>query len=79
MTNDRRDPDTGKFSPKFTDEELLAAIDDMIDDMEPVGTSEVADHFDCSQQAAYQRLSDLHEEGNITTKLVGGTRVWMTK
>ena len=74
MTDDRRDPDTGKFSPKFTDEELLAAIDDM----EPVGTSEVADHFDCSQQAAYQRLRDLHEEGNIDSKLVGGARVWMT-
>lgn len=75
MTDDRRDPDTGQFSPKFTDEELQAAIDDM----EPVGTNEVADHFDCSQQAAYQRLSDLHEEGNITSKLVGGARVWMTK
>lgn len=73
MTDDRRDPDTGKFSPKFTDEELLAAIDDM----EPVGTSEVADHFDCSQQAVYQRLSDLHEEGDIASKLVGGARVWM--
>ena len=75
MTDDHRDPDTGKFSPKFTDEELLAVIDDM----EPVGTSEVADHFDCSQQAAYQRLSDLHEKGNITSKLVGGARVWMTE
>ena len=75
MTDDRRDPDTGKFAPKFTDEELLAAIDDL----EPVGTSEVADHFDCSQQAAYQRLSDLHEEGTITSKLVGGARIWMTE
>ena len=49
-----------------------------IDDMEPVGTSKIADYFDCSQQAAYQRLSNLEEEGNITSKLVGGARVWMT-
>ncbi|WP_141211939.1 transcriptional regulator [Halorubrum sp. Eb13] len=74
MTDDHRDPDTGKFSSRFTDEELVAAIDDL----EPVGTSKIADYFDCSQQAAYQRLSNLEEEGNITSKLVGGARVWMT-
>ncbi|WP_158217311.1 HTH domain-containing protein [Halorubrum sp. Ib24] len=74
MTDDRRDPDTGKFSPKFTDEELLAAIDEM----EPAGTSEIAARFNCSRQAAYQRLNKLEEENDIISKLVGGTRIWMT-
>lgn len=74
MTDDRRDPETGRFSESFSDAKLVEAVEDL----EPVGTSEIAEAFDCTQQAAHYRLSLLEEDGRITSKLVGGSRVWMT-
>ena len=71
--DDRRDSETGRYTPDFSDDELLEAVKAN----EPAGTTELADIFNCSQQAAYQRLTQLEEEGSINSKLVGGAKVWM--
>ena len=74
MGDDRRDSETGQYTPKFTDEQLLH----FIEDQEPVGTTVVADEFDCSQPAAYKRLKQLEEADRVTSKMIGGNRVWMS-
>ena len=42
----------------------------------PLGTTEVADRFDVSQQAAYARLKRLAEQGLVEKKTTGGTTLW---
>lgn len=49
----------------------------LVEANEPIGTSAVADECECSQLAAYKRLSKLTETGEITTDLIGGNRIWM--
>lgn len=73
VSDNRRDSETGRYTPDFTDDELLEAVKAN----EPAGTTELADIFNCSQQAAYKRLTQLEEDGSINSKLVGGTKVWM--
>jgi len=73
VDEDRRDPETGRYTPAFTDDELLQALEEH----EPAGTAELADIFDCSQPGAYQRLTQLEQKGLVASKLVGGTKVWM--
>jgi hypothetical protein len=71
--DEHRDPDTGQYTPRFTDERLVQ----FVEANEPIGTGAVADEFRCSQPAAYKRLSKLTETGEITTDLIGGNRIWM--
>jgi hypothetical protein len=73
VADEHRDPDTGQYTPRFTDEQLVQ----FVEANEPIGTSAVADEFECSQPAAYKRLSKLEETGEIKTDLIGGNRIWM--
>ncbi|WP_458207320.1 transcriptional regulator [Haladaptatus sp. NG-SE-30] len=41
------------------------------------GTRDVADRVGCSYELAFKRLHELQENGKITSKKVGGSRVWM--
>jgi predicted ArsR family transcriptional regulator len=69
-----RDPETGKYTPRFSDDELREAVAES----EPIGTTDIAEMFNCSQAAAYKRLRALEEAGVVTSKMVGGSRVWMS-
>jgi predicted HTH transcriptional regulator len=73
VTDEHRDSDTGRYTPRFTDEEIL----EFVRQNEPVGTGTVANEFDCSQPSAYTRLSQLEDAGELTSKLIGGNRVWL--
>jgi len=42
----------------------------------PLGSTEVAEEFGVSQQAAYARLRSLAEEDRIERKTTGGTTLW---
>lgn len=42
----------------------------------PLGSTEVAEHFDMSQQAAYYRLARLVEDGRVEKRTTGGTTLW---
>lgn len=74
MDDEDRDPDTGRYTTRFTDEELLETVSEQ----EPVGTTFIADEFDCSQPAAYKRLKALEDADDLQSKMIGGNRVWMT-
>jgi len=47
------------------------------DHAEPLTASEVAEALDCSRRTALNRLHDLQESTDVTSKKVGGrSRVW---
>lgn len=73
MDEEQRDPETGQYTPRFSDDDILK----LISELEPVGTAPIADEFDCSQPAAYKRLRTLEEAGDVTSEMIGGNRVWM--
>ena len=56
-----------------TDEEILSAVYRCT----PAGTSEIAEIIGQSRQAAEYRLKHLEKVGEVYSKLVGPTRVWI--
>lgn len=42
----------------------------------PLGSTEVADHFEVTQQAAYHRLTKLADSGRVEKRKTGGTTLW---
>jgi DNA-binding Lrp family transcriptional regulator len=56
-----------------SDEEILSVLRDA--DW-PLGSTEVGDAVGVTQQAAYNRLRRLAEEGQIERKMTGGTVLW---
>lgn len=41
-----------------------------------MGTQELADRFDISQQAMIRHLNRLHDEGVLHTEKIGRVKVW---
>jgi len=58
---------------KTSDEEVLGVL---ANSTWPLGSTEVAEAVGVSQQAAYQRLRRLAENGEIERKTSGGTTLW---
>ena len=58
---------------KTSDEEVLGVL---ADSTWPLGSTEVAEAVGVSEQAAYQRLGRLAENGEIERKTSGGTTLW---
>jgi MarR-like DNA-binding transcriptional regulator SgrR of sgrS sRNA len=57
--------------------EVTAAFEDREDYAEPLTASEVADELGCSRRTALNKLHELQEETDLTSKKVGGrSRVW---
>lgn len=69
---DARDS-TGRFSPKYDEADILAAVREN----EPAATSEVADSVGFARQNADYRLRRLADEGRVRSKKVGASLVWM--
>lgn len=59
---------------EWPDEAFLGAVEER----EPAGTAEVAEAVGCSYETAYKRLVRLEQDDELTTKTVGGTRIWTT-
>jgi PAS domain S-box-containing protein len=60
-------------------DDLVAVLDVFraADPREPLATSEVAEHFECTRRTTYNRLDRLAERGTLRTKKVGAKgRVW---
>lgn len=70
MTEDR--DGQGRFTPKHTDSDVLAAVRSH----EPAATSEVAGELGVSRQAADYRLRRLRESGRVSSKKIGASLVW---
>jgi MarR-like DNA-binding transcriptional regulator SgrR of sgrS sRNA len=57
--------------------DVTAVFEDRNDYAEPLTASEVADQLGCSRRTALNKLHDLQEETDLTSKKVGGrSRVW---
>ena len=57
--------------------EVTAVFEERNDYAEPLTASEVADKLGCSRRTALNKLHDLQEETDLTSKKVGGrSRVW---
>jgi hypothetical protein len=72
--NDERDEETGKFTSKHSPEDFVEALDDLGG---AGGTTDVAEIVDCPERTAYYHLSNLREEGWITSRSVGASNLWM--
>jgi MarR-like DNA-binding transcriptional regulator SgrR of sgrS sRNA len=62
---------------EFTLADVTEVFESRDDYAEPLTASEVADRLGCSRRTALNKLHDLQEETDITSKKVGGrSRVW---
>lgn len=62
----------GNYKPVYTNREIL----NFLDGEGFTGTRDVADELGCDRSHAYRRLSALADEGRVTGRKIGGTRVW---
>ncbi|WP_458211019.1 transcriptional regulator [Haladaptatus sp. NG-SE-30] len=72
MPYDERDTESGRFTPTFTDEQFL----DAVDDLDTPTTNNVAEAIGCKYRTAYARLTSLDDEGRVTRHEIGNTLVW---
>ena len=69
-----RDRDnSGRFKPEVSDDEILEAVREH----EPAGTSEVGEAVGLARQNADYRLRRLEEEGEVRSKKVGHSLIWL--
>lgn len=69
-----RDEESGKYTTSYTDSDFVDAIRHL-DGM--AGTSEIADEVGCTRRTAYTRLKLLDEKGDIESREVGNSLVWI--
>lgn len=63
--------------PQYTESDVVAVFREREDYAEPLTASEVAEELGCSRRTALNRLHDLQESTDVTSKKVGGrSRVW---
>jgi predicted ArsR family transcriptional regulator len=70
----KRDDESGKYTDAYGDDEFLAALRD---EGGVAGTSDLADAVGCSSRHALNRLRELEDDGQVTSKDVGRSLVWM--
>jgi len=62
---------------QYTESDVIEVFRDRRDYAEPLTAREVAEVLGCSRRTALNRLHDLQEETDVTSKKVGGrSRVW---
>lgn len=67
----RRDSETGRYEEVYADEEILDLLKGT-----RLGTSEVAEHLNCHRTTAHDKLTQLEQEGLVSSTSVGNTFVW---
>lgn len=62
---------------EFELEDVTSVFEARDDYAEPLTATEIAERLDCSRRTALNKLHELEDETNITSKKVGGrSRVW---
>ncbi len=62
---------------EFELQDVTAVFEDRDDYAEPLTATEIADQLDCSRRTALNKLHQLEDQTDITSKKVGGrSRVW---
>jgi len=74
MPYDERDEDTGKFTSSYSHQEFLDSLEALSGQ---ASTQEIADKVGCAYRTAYQKLVELEEEEEISSKKVANARLWI--
>jgi predicted ArsR family transcriptional regulator len=62
---------------EYSESDVIQVFKDRSDYAEPLTASEVAERLGCSRRTALNKLHDLEDETDVTSKKVGGrSRVW---
>lgn len=69
-----RDEESGKYTDAYSDDDFLQAL---ADEDGIAGTGALADAVGCTSRHALNRLRELEEAGEVTSKDVGRSLVWM--
>jgi len=59
------DPETGKIKEQYSDEDFIAALNQLATGDYLPSTGDVADELDCNTETARLRLKDLAEDGDV--------------
>jgi predicted ArsR family transcriptional regulator len=73
VTYDQHDEETGKFTPTYSPEDFLNALEKL----ELPTTSEVAGSVDCAHRTALHHLNQLEEDGRVRSRKAGNAKLWM--
>ncbi len=68
-----RDEESGKYTETYPPEAFIKALESLSG---AAGTQEVADEVGCAYRTAFAKLSDLEDEGKLTSRKVGNARLW---
>ena len=70
------DRDRDEKSGKFTEEYPLKAFIDVLKDIGPTGTTDVAERIGCDRRTAYLKLNKLEKDGKVKSKKIGNALLW---
>lgn len=73
MGERERDAETGEFVEKFPPADILRIIEDLGG---AAATSEIAAEMDANRNSIYKKLQQMEGDGQVTSRLAGGIRVW---
>lgn len=72
--NDERNGETGRFAAKYPRSDFIEAI--RAGDGGAT-TTEIAEYVGCPQTTAYDRLTAMQENGDVTKRSVGASVLWL--
>lgn len=72
MPYDRHD-DTGKFTPTYSPEDFIEAVEEL----DLPTTAEVAEYVGCAHRTALHHLNSLEAESRVTSRQAGRAKLWM--
>lgn len=73
MPGKDRDEESGRYTDTYSDSDFLNAIREVGGS---AGTSEIADAVGCTRRNAYNRLTEMDDRGEVTSRKVGGALLW---
>jgi Mn-dependent DtxR family transcriptional regulator len=71
-----RDEETGKYTETYPASDFVSALESRDG---TAGTQEIANEIGCAYRTAHAKLSELEEEGRITSRKVGNAKLWQLK
>ena len=71
-----RDEETGKYTETYLPNEFISVLESLDG---AAGTQEVANELGCAYRTAHAKLTELEENGEITSRKVGNAKLWQLK
>jgi len=68
-----RDEETGKYTETYPPNEFISVLESLDG---AAGTQEVANELGCAYRTAHAKLTELEENGEITSRKVGNAKLW---